>query len=262
MCLVSVIAGMLALRQPPHVHTDGELAAWGPSGMTDEPQSGQERARRSLAAMREAAAPRIRVLIADDHAVLRQALRLLLEMHDEVEVVGDAADGRGAVDAAERLKPDVVLMDLVMPGLNGIDATRQLTQRIRGIKVIILTGYVDDDRLVDALRAGASGFVIKRSDVQELLLAIQAVSRGNPYISSALADGRSPIELLMAARSSDETSEDRLSTREREILQLVAEGHPNQGIADRLFLLRGGRVEEVSTSGLPSPNGIVPARTL
>ncbi len=186
--------------------------------------------------MQDSSNSRIRVLLADDHAVLRQALRLLLETHDEVEVVGDVGDGREAVELAERLQPDVVLMDLAMPGLNGIDATRQLTQRVRGVRVLVLSGYADEERLIEALRAGASGFVLKRSDVQELLVAIQAVHRGNPYISAALADGRSPIDLLIRAQTQDDPSADKLTPREREILQLVAEGHPNQSIAEKLFL--------------------------
>ncbi len=186
--------------------------------------------------MQDSSKSRIRVLLADDHAVLRQALRLLLETHDEVEVVGDVGDGREAVELAERLQPDVVLMDLAMPGLNGIDATRQLTQRVRGVRVLVLSGYADEERLIEALRAGASGFVLKRSDVQELLVAIQAVHRGNPYISAALADGRSPIDLLIRAQTQDDPSADKLTPREREILQLVAEGHPNQSIAEKLFL--------------------------
>ena len=204
--------------------------------MTDDLASRQERARRSLAAMREAGGGRIRVLLADDHAVLRQALRLLLEMHEEVEVVGDVGDGREAVDAAQRLQPDVVLMDVAMPGLNGVEATRQITQRLRGIKVLMLTGYADDERLMEALRAGASGYVIKRSDVRELLVAIQAVRSGNVYISSAVTDGRTPLELLIEARSGPSSPADKLTAREREILQLVAEGHPNQSIAEHLVL--------------------------
>jgi|DewCreStandDraft_5_1066085.scaffolds.fasta_scaffold00055_56 DNA-binding NarL/FixJ family response regulator len=204
--------------------------------MVDQPATQRERARRALAAMQESAKGRIRVLIADDHAVLRQALRLLLETHDEVEVVGDVGDGREAVELAEQLQPDVVLMDLAMPGLNGIDATRQLTQRARGVRVLVLSGYADEERLIEALRAGASGFVLKRSDVQELLIAIQAVHRGNPYISAALADGRSPIDLLIRAQTQVDADADKLTPREREILQLVAEGHPNQSIAEKLFL--------------------------
>jgi DNA-binding NarL/FixJ family response regulator len=201
-----------------------------------EPVTQQDRGRRPLYQARSATAGRIRVLIADDHAVLRQALRVLLEMHDEVEVIGDVSDGREAVEAAQQLQPDVVLMDLAMPHLNGVEATRQISQRVRGVRVLILTGYADDERILDALRAGAFGYVIKRSDVKELLLAIQAVHHGNPYISASISDGRSAIELLMQARSGVSGPSDKLTDREREILQLVAEGYPNQAIADRLVL--------------------------
>jgi two-component system response regulator NreC len=127
-------------------------------------------------------------------------------------------------------------MDLAMPHLNGVEATRQISQRVRGVRVLILTGYADDERILDALRAGAFGYVIKRSDVKELLLAIQAVHHGNPYISASISDGRSAIELLMQARSGVSGPSDKLTDREREILQLVAEGYPNQAIADRLVL--------------------------
>ena len=176
------------------------------------------------------------MVIADDHVVLRQALRLLLENYDQVQVVGDASDGREAVEVAERLQPDVVLMDLAMPGLNGVEATRQIVQRLRDVKVLILTGYVDDDRILEALRAGASGYVIKRSDINELLLAIQSVHRGNPFFSASISAGRSPVELLVAARTRLSGPGENLTPREREILQLIAEGYPNQGIADRLVL--------------------------
>jgi DNA-binding NarL/FixJ family response regulator len=203
---------------------------------SDQPAADRERARRSLAALKGQSSGRIRVLIADDHAVLRQALRLLLEMHDEVEVVADVGDGREAVEVALRLQPDVVLMDLAMPELNGVEATRQLTQRSRQIRVLILTGYADDERVLEALRAGAHGYVIKRSDVNELLLAIQSVHRGNPYISAAVAEGRSAIDLLIQAQTRGAGPAEKLTEREREILQLVAEGHSNQGIAERLFL--------------------------
>ena len=105
-------------------------------------------------------ASRIKVLIVDDHAVLRQALRMLLENQAEVEVVGDAANGREALEAAEKLHPDVVLMDMVMPGLNGLEATRQIRRRLPKAKVLILTGYMEDEQILAALRAGASGYVV------------------------------------------------------------------------------------------------------
>jgi two-component system, NarL family, response regulator NreC len=177
---------------------------------------------------------RIRILLADDHQLLRQAMRVMLEMNDDIEVVADVSDGREAVELTEKLKPDIVLMDLAMPGLNGVEATGQIVRQTPGTKVLVVTGYVDDQRVLQALRAGAHGYVVKRSDVNELLLAIHAVHLGNPYFSQSLAHGRSPVEYLLQAR--DEASQDSLSPREREVLQLVAEGHTNQEIADRLVV--------------------------
>lgn len=203
---------------------------------SDHPPAAHERARRSLASLKESSGSRIRVLLADDHAVLRQALRLLLEMADEVEVVGEAADGREAVEAVGRVLPDVVLMDLAMPGLNGVEATRQIMQRHRGVRVLILTGFADEERILEALRAGALGYIIKRSEVTELLLAIQTVHRGNPYVSESLTDGRTVLDIFMRAQSGRPGAGETLTPREREILQLVAEGHPNQSIAEQLFL--------------------------
>ena len=112
-------------------------------------------------------ASRIKVLIVDDHAVLRQALKMLLENQPEVDVVGDASNGREALEACERLHPDVVLMDMVMPGLNGLEATRQIRKRVPKSKILILTGYMEDEQILAALRAGASGYVVKKSDVEE-----------------------------------------------------------------------------------------------
>src|SRR5690606_29295542 len=140
-------------------------------------------------APRSAANPPIRVLIADDHAVLRQALRYMLEAQAGLEVVGEAANGREAVELAEKTNPDVVLMDTVMPGLNGIEATRQIRRRMPKVKVLMLTGYQEDEQVAGALKAGASGYVIKKSEIDELLLGIQAVHRGNPYFSSSIGDG-------------------------------------------------------------------------
>jgi DNA-binding NarL/FixJ family response regulator len=204
---------------------------------SDHPPAARERALRSLASLKEGSGSRIRVLLADDHAVLRQALRLLLEMADEVDVVGEAADGREAVEAVGKLQPDVVLMDLAMPGLNGVEATRQIMQRHRGVRVLILTGFADEERILEALRAGALGYIIKRSEVTELLLAIQTVHRGNPYVSESLTDGRTVLDIFVRAQQSGRPGAgETLTAREREILQLVAEGHPNQSIAEQLFL--------------------------
>ncbi len=179
----------------------------------------------------------IRILLVDDHAVIRQALRMLLESQPELEVVGDVENGREAVQAVERLNPDVVLMDVVMPGLNGLEATRQIRRSSPGTRVVMLSGFVDEDQLLDALRSGASGYIIKKSDVSELVLAIQTVNRGNSYFSSALSDGFDLAEVLYQAKRADQrTGMDALTSREREVLQLIAEGHTNQGIANELYI--------------------------
>ena len=180
---------------------------------------------------------RIRILLVDDHAVIRQALRMLLESQPELEVVADVENGRDAVQAVERYNPDVVLMDVVMPGLNGLEATRQIRRASPGTRVVMLSGFVDEDQLLEALRAGASGYIIKKSDVSELVLAIQTVHRGNSYFSSALSEGFDLAEVLYQAKRADQRSGvDALTPREREVLQLIAEGYTNQGIAQELFI--------------------------
>ena len=180
---------------------------------------------------------RIRILVVDDHAVVRQSFRFLLENHPEVEVVGDASNGREAMELSEKFQPDVVLMDMVMPGLNGLEATRQIRKRLPRTKVLMLTGYMEDEQIVGALRAGASGYVVKQSDVAELVLGIQAVHRGNTYFSSAISSGGAVDEYMWRAKSGEaKVGYEQLTSREREVLQLIAEGYTNQRIADELFI--------------------------
>jgi DNA-binding NarL/FixJ family response regulator len=179
----------------------------------------------------------IRLLLVDDHSVIRQALRMLLASRPELEVVGDVENGREALAAVEKLNPDVVLMDVVMPGLNGIEATRQIKRFARGSRVVILSGFVDEDQLLDALRAGASGYLMKSSDISELVLAIQTVHRGNTYYSSAISEGFDLAEIsYQSKRPEQKTGMDTLTAREREVLQLIAEGRTNQKIADELVI--------------------------
>jgi two-component system response regulator NreC len=194
-------------------------------------------ARPGTAATATRATRGVKVLLVDDHVVMRQALRMLLEAQQELDVVADVENGRQAVQAVERLQPDVVLMDVVMPGLNGLEATRQIRRISPATRVVMLSGFVDEDQLLDALRAGASGYIIKKSDISELVLAIQTVHRGNSYFSSALSEGFDLAEVLYQSKRPDQrTGADSLTPREREVLQLIAEGHTNQGIANELYI--------------------------
>jgi two-component system response regulator NreC len=184
-----------------------------------------------------ASGQRIRVLIVDDHTIHRELLRRYLEERPEIEVVGDAQNGREAVQTTEKTMPDVVLMDQVMPGLNGLEATRQIRKRFPKTRVLILTGYMEDEQIIGALRAGASGYVVKHADVEELMLGIQAVHRGNTYFSSAISDGDAVNQYLWQAKKEDgKAGYDLLTSREREVLQLIAEGYSNQRIGQELFI--------------------------
>lgn len=178
-----------------------------------------------------------RVVLADDHVLIRRSLRVLLESRGDVEVVGECGDGREVIALAERLKPDIVLMDLSMPELNGIEATRHIRQLCPSTRVIILTAAVATDQVREALRAGATGYIIKRSDIDELVLAVNLVRRGNTYFSSELAEKLDLVQLMAEAQQDGNRSDlDRLSPREREVLQLLAEGHTGREIADKLVI--------------------------
>lgn len=181
--------------------------------------------------------PPVRLLLVDDHGILLKPLRVLLSTHMNVEVVGECIDGREAVVAAQSLRPDVILMDLNMPGLNGIEATRAIMRDAPHTRVVILSSYADQDLVFRSLRAGARGYIIKRSDIDELILAIRTVMRGNTYFSAALASTMDLHEIAFQARQADQSSPgDALTAREREILQLLAEGHSSRAIGEILSI--------------------------
>jgi DNA-binding NarL/FixJ family response regulator len=169
---------------------------------------------------------RPRVLLADDHRLLREAFSRLLE--PECEVVGGVADGRAVLTEAERLQADIVVLDVAMPLLNGLDTARQLRQIMPKVKVIFLTMNEDPDIAAEAFRLGASGFLLKNSAASELLHAIREVSRGRSYITPLATQGLME-KLLRTPESTAKSAE--LSARQREVLQLLAEGHTMKEIA-------------------------------
>jgi two-component system, NarL family, response regulator LiaR len=171
----------------------------------------------------------IRVLIADDHAVVREGLRTFLDLQDGIAVVGEAADGDEAIREAERLQPDVILIDLVMPRLDGVQAMRELRERVPRARAVVLTSFLDDKHLLPAMRAGAAGYLLKSAQPQELARAVRAAVAGEALIDPAVAARL--VETLEEGR--DERVE-QLTPREREVLALIGRGLPNKRIADEL----------------------------
>jgi DNA-binding NarL/FixJ family response regulator len=188
----------------------------------------------------------VRVLLADDHDILRDGLRALLGMAADVEVVGEASTGRQAVAETERLRPDVVLMDITMPELDGVEACRRIRQQSPETRVLFLTMHEAEEYFFRALRAGAAGYVIKRTASADLLAAVRAVARGESFLSPSVARAlvadysergtRSSVSPMEQAAERIPDSYETLTSREREVLQLVGEGFTNQEIADRLHL--------------------------
>jgi DNA-binding NarL/FixJ family response regulator len=175
---------------------------------------------------------KIRVLIVDDHAILREGVRALLQLQSDIEVAGEAADGRAALEAVERLDPDVVLMDIAMPGLGGIEASLELKKMGRRAKVLILSQYEDREYVRRLLKAGVSGYVLKKSAGAELANAIRAVHRGGLVLDPEVA--RTAMAEGGAASPGEQDPYESLTDREKQVLKLVAEGRSNKEVADVL----------------------------
>jgi two-component system response regulator NreC len=178
--------------------------------------------------------PKIRVVLADDHTLFREGIKAILSAEPSIEVIGEANDGRQAVEKVSRLEPDVALLDVGMPGLNGVEATRRIKRRKKQVKILMLTMYQEEEMVARCLEAGASGYVLKDAPPGQLVYAIESVHRGEKYLSPG------PLARIVSnymAKSKGATDdEDPLSEREREILILLAEGKSIKEIASELEL--------------------------
>lgn len=175
---------------------------------------------------------KIKVLVVDDHAMMRDGIRALLGLYEDIEIVGEASDGKEAIDRAYELEPDVILMDIAMPGMDGLEATRRLKKKNPKIKVIGLTQHDNKEYILSTVKAGAVGYVPKRALGSDLVSAIRAVYRGDSFLYPSAATALIQDYLDQATKE----PYDRLTAREREILKLIAEGHTSRGIADMLVI--------------------------
>jgi len=176
----------------------------------------------------------IRILIADDHGVLRAGLRALLNAEPDLEVVGEAADGNEALRLVEKLHPDVLLLDISMPGPGGIEVTRRVKRTLPDTRVLILTVHEDEGLLREAIRAGAAGYIVKRAVESELINAIHAVWRGDLYVHPAMT--RALLKDLQASVTPEQPPVEPLTPRETEVLSLIAQGYTNRQIAEKLSI--------------------------
>lgn len=175
---------------------------------------------------------KIKILVVDDHAMMRDGIRALLSIYDDVEIVGEASEGREAIEKVGELAPDVAIMDIAMPGMDGLEATRRIRKKNPTVKVLVLTQYDNKEYILSAIKAGATGYVPKRALGSELVSAIRAVHRGESFLYPSAATA-----LIEDYRQQAEGEPyDRLTAREREILKLVAEGHTSREIADMLSI--------------------------
>ncbi len=176
---------------------------------------------------------KIRILIADDHAIVRKGIRALLSTEPDIEVIGEAGNGAEAVALAQKTPPDVILMDLVMPKVDGIEATRQISEQQPGARILVLTSFAADDKVFPAIKAGALGYLLKDSGPEALVQAIHQVYRGEPSLEPSIA--RKVLTELSAPPKKPLTA-DPLTERELDILRLVAQGRSNKEIAEQLVI--------------------------
>jgi DNA-binding NarL/FixJ family response regulator len=178
----------------------------------------------------------IRIILADDHALMRRGLRLVLEQQKDFEIVGEASDGREAVKLAETVRPDVVILDITMPNLNGIEAARQISVKQIDVSTIILSMHADESFVLRALKAGARGYLLKESAEADLINAVRVVSEGKSFFSPTVSRMLVEDYVRQMQDKDIEDSYDLLTIRERELLQLIAEGKSNKDIANLLNL--------------------------
>jgi len=179
---------------------------------------------------------KIKVLVVDDHTLVRQGIRSLLALADDIEIVGEAADGREAVEKVGQLAPDVVLMDLAMPNMGGLEATRRIRRQFPATKVLVVTQYDDSEYVIPVIEAGARGFVTKTASPMELASGIQAVHRGDSFLSPSAATALVEECQLKTNTEGEKSSYGLLTDRERETLKLIAEGHTAREIAEMLVV--------------------------
>jgi len=180
----------------------------------------------------------IKVIICDDQAIIRDGLEMLLKLEKDIEVAGQAQDGTEAVEIVQKTQPDLVLMDLKMPGLNGIEATRQIRTRYPHVKVLVLTTYDDDEWVFDAIRAGASGYLLKDTPREEVIKAVKGTAAGKSFVDPAVA-GKLLTQVAGRPAQPSTLLTDKLTEREVDVLRLVARGVTNTDIAERLHLSEG-----------------------
>lgn len=200
----------------------------------------------------------IRIVLADDHTIMRSGLRAVLERYPDMQVVGEGADGREAIECVDDQQPDVIVMDVAMPNLNGIEAARQISAKHPRVAIVVLSMHSDESYVLRALKAGARGYLLKDSAEADLITAIRAVSEGKAFFSPAISRMLVDDYMRQLQQRGVEDSYELLTTREREILQLLAEGKSNKDIARLLDLSlytvethRGNIMQKLNLHGIP-----------